>query len=121
MPNKNPADIDYCKQEARLSTIETKLETKKENIQEIHSDYDHLRDKLETISNNVVELTTIMRENQKKEDENDRKIDELTKELAKANNEIGNLQSSIDTLKYIIPIACTILTTILTFIVNVLI
>lgn len=103
-----------CINENRIVAIETRLEHKKEDIEGMHSDYSHLREKLETISVNVVELTAIMRENQKKEDENDRKIDELTKELAKATNEIGNLQSSIDTLKYIIPIACTILT----FIVN---
>ena len=96
-------DNHYCYQEARISTIEAKLQNKKENLHEVHEDYYHLRDKLDIISINVAELTTIMKENQKKGLENDRRIDELQVELAKIN-------SSIDTLKYLIPIACTILT-----------
>ncbi len=103
-------DDHYCIQEARLSTIETKLENKKESINEINSDYYHLRDKLEIISENVVELATLMREAKKKEEDNDKKIEELQVEIAKIN-------SSLDTLKWLIPIACTILT----FIVNYLI
>ena len=106
-PSKNEC---ICKQEARISTIETKLANKREHLHEVDTDYSHLRDKLEQISINVAELTTLMRENQKKEEENDRKIDELQVEIAKLN-------SSMDTLKWIIPIACTILT----FIVNYLI
>lgn len=99
-----------CKQEARISTIETKLANKREHLHEVDTDYSHLRDKLEQISISVAEVTTLMRENQKKEDENDRKIDELQVEIAK-------LQSSMDTLKWLIPLACTILT----FIVNYLV
>ena len=122
MPNsKNPNDIDYCKQEARLATIENKLENKKENIHEIHEDYYHLREKLETISQNVVELTTIMRENQKKEDENDKKIEELQLELAKVNLEINRISSSLDTLKWVLGLGVPIASTILGFIVNYLI
>lgn len=122
MPNsKNPNDIDYCKQEARLATIENKLENKKENIHEIHEDYYHLREKLETISQNVVELTTIMRENQKKEDENDKKIEELQLELAKANLEINRISSSLDTLKWVLGLGVPIASTILGLIVNYLI
>ena len=122
MPNsKNPKDIEYCKQEARLATIENKLENKKENIHEIHEDYYHLREKLETISQNVVELTTIMRENQKKEDENDKKIEELQLELAKANLEINRISSSLDTLKWVLGLGVPIASTILGLIVNYLI
>ena len=100
----------HCIQEARITAIETKLQTKKEHLHEVDTDYYHLRDKLESISINVAELTTLMKENSKKEEENDRKIDELQVEIAKLN-------SSMDTLKWLIPIACTILT----FIVNYLI
>ena len=110
MDEQNNNQYHYCKQEARLSTIETRLENKKENLHEVHDDYYHLREKLEIISTNVVELTTLMRENQKKEEENDKKIDEMQVEIAKLN-------SSIDTIKWLIPITCTILT----FIVNYLI
>ena len=99
-----------CIQEARITAIETKLENKKEHLHEVDTDYYHLRDKLESISVNVAELTTLMKENSKKEEQNDKKIDELQVEIAK-------LQSSMDTLKWLIPIACTVLT----FIVNYLI
>ena len=99
-----------CCQEARITAIETKLQTKKEHLHEVDTDYYHLRDKLESISINVAELTTLMKENSKKEEENDRKIDDLQVEIAKLN-------STLDTMKWLIPIACTILT----FIVNYLI
>ena len=87
-------------------------------------DYYHLRDKLEAININVAELTTIMKANQNKELENDKKIDDLTKELGNLKTEVMNVDkkvertnSSLDTLKWLIPIACTILS----FIVNYLI
>lgn len=99
-----------CIQEARITAIETKLQSKKEHLHEVDTDYYHLRDKLESISINVAELTTLMKEQRDKERVNDEKIDELQVEIAK-------LQSSMDTLKWLIPIACTILT----FIVNYLI
>lgn len=105
---QNQNENHHCFQEARISTIETKLQNKKENINEVHEDYYHLRDKLDTISINVAELTAILRAAQKKEDENDKRIEELQVELAKIN-------SSIDTLKYLIPIACTILTFIINY------
>ena len=99
-----------CHQEARIAAIETKLQNKKEHLHEVDTDYYHLRDKLEQISINVAELTTLMKENHKKEEENDRKIDTLQVEIAK-------LQSSVDTFKWLLPVACTVLT----FIVNYLI
>jgi len=99
-----------CKQEARISTIETKLANKREHLHEVDTDYSHLRDKLENISINVAELTTLMKEARDKERINDEKIDDLKVEIAK-------LQSTIDTFKWLLPVACTILT----FIVNYLI
>ena len=99
-----------CTQEARISTIEAKLENKKEHLHEVDEDYYHLREKLEAININVAELTTIMKEAQKKEEYNDKKIDELQVEVARLNN-------SIDMMKWLIPVACTILS----FIVNYLI
>ena len=107
----------YCKQEARITAIETRLQTKKENIHEVHEDYYHLREKLEIISTNVVELTTLMREAQRKEDENDKKIDELTIKLAEADMKIEKVNSSLETIKWLVPVVCAILT----FIVNYLI
>lgn len=117
MPDENTQTLDIpCKQEARLTAIETRLENKKETIHEVHDDYYHLRDKIDIISINVAELTTILKESQKKEDLNDKKIDELTLELAKANMKIEKVNGSIDTMKWLIPVASTILT----FIVNLL-
>lgn len=99
-----------CFQEARITALETKLENKKEHLEGVDSSYYHLRNKLESISINVAELTTLIKENMKKEDENDKKIDELQVEIAK-------LQSSIETLKWLIPIACTILTIIVNYLI----
>lgn len=112
----------YCKQEARLTAIETKLETKKEHIREVDEDYYHLRDKLETISENVVKLTAILEEAQKKEESNDIKLDNLKTELANLKTDIANsntkiekTNSSLDTIKWLIPISCAVLTVILNY------
>lgn len=114
----------YCKQEARITAIETRLQTKKENIHEVHEDYYHLREKLEIISTNVVELTTLMREAQRKEDENEKKIDsmkteitQLKMDIADVDKKIDSTNSSLGTIKWIVPVICAILT----FIVNYLI
>ena len=113
-----------CIQEARLSTIETKLANKKEHLHEVDEDYYHLRDKLESININVAELTTLLRENKAQEEKNDKKIDDLAKEMANVkiemrdvNTKVEKTNSSLETFKWLIPVACTILT----FIVNYLI
>lgn len=111
----------YCYQEARLSTIETKLQNKKENLHEVHEDYYHLREKLELISENVVELTTIMKDAKDKEKRNEEKIDELKEEILNANMKIEKMDSSIGTLKYIIGLVIPILCVIIPLIINYLI
>lgn len=112
----------YCYQEARLTAIETKLENKKEHIKEVDEDYYHLRDKLETISENVVKLTAILEEAQKKEDANDTKLDNLKTEIANLKTEIANsntkiekTNSSLETIQWVIPISCAVLTIILNY------
>lgn len=126
MPNHkhNPNHIEkqYCIQEARLTAIETKLENKKEHIREVDEDYYHLRDKLETISENVVKLTAIMEEAQKKEEANDIKLDNLKTEIANLKSDIANsntkiekTNSSLETIKWLIPISCAVLTVILSY------
>ena len=112
----------YCLQEARLTAIETKLENKKEHIKEVDEDFYHLRDKLETISENVVKLTAIMEEAQKKEEGNDIKLDNLKTEIANLKTDIANnntkiekTNSSLDTIKWLIPISCAVLTVILNY------
>ena len=111
-----------CYQEARLTAIETKLENKKEHIKEVDEDYYHLRDKLETISENVVKLTAILEEEQKKEEANDTKLDNLKTEIANLKAEIANsntkiekTNSSLETIQWLIPISCAVLTIILNY------
>ena len=99
----------YCYQESRLTAIETKLENKKEHIKEVDEDYYHLRDKLETISENVVKLTTILEEAQKKEETNEDKLDHLKTEIAnlkadiaQSDTKIEKTNASLDTIKWLI-------------------
>lgn len=120
--NLTPIEKQYCIQEARLTAIETKLENKKEHIREVDEDYYHLRDKLETISENVVKLTAILEEAQKKEESNDMKLDNLKTEIANLKTEIANsntkiekTNSSLETIKWLIPISCAVLTVILNY------
>ena len=126
MPNHdykpNHIGENYCYQEPRLTAIETKLENKKEHIREVDEDYFHLRDKLETISENVVKLTAILEEAQKKEEANDIKLDNLKTEIgnlkadiANSNTKIEKTNSSLDTIKWLIPVSCAVLTVILNY------
>ena len=123
MPKQNQQDSHhYCHQEARIVALETRLQNKKENLHEVHEDYYHLRDKLELISENVVELTTIMKENQKKEEQNEDKLDNLKTEIANLKSDIANsdtkiekTNASLDTMKWLIPVACTIFTFIINY------
>ena len=124
VPSQDKDKECRCKQEARLTAIETKLENKKEHIKEVDEDYYHLRDKLETISENVVKLTAIMEEAQKKEEANDIKLDNLKTEIANLKTDIANsntkiekTNSSLDTIKWLIPISCAVLTVILNYLV----
>ena len=90
MSNETEKREHICQQEARLVAIETKLENKKEHLHEVDEDTYHLREKLEAINLNVAELATIMRANQQK------------KEVEKTNG-------SLDTMKWLIPLVCSIL------------
>lgn len=111
-----------CINENRIVALETRLNHKKEDINEMHSDYYHLRTKLETISENVVKLTAILEEAQKKEEGNDIKLDNLKTEIGNLKTEIANsntkiekTNSSLDTIKWLIPISCAVLTVILNY------
>lgn len=126
LPNKdykpNPYTEHYCIQEARLTAIETKLENKREHIKEVDDDYYHLRDKLENINENVVKLTAIMEKAQKKEEEHDIKLDNLKTEIgnlktdiANSNTKIEKTNSSLETIKWLIPVSCAVLTVILNY------
>lgn len=111
-----------CINENRIVALETRLNHKKEDINEMHSDYYHLRDKLETISENVVKLTTILEEAQKKEETNEDKLDHLKTEIANLKSDIAQsdtkiekTNASLDTIKWLIPVACAVLTVILNY------
>ena len=61
MTKNNPLYCQYpCRQEARITAIETKLENKKEHLHEVDEDYYHLRDKLEGISTDLTSISTNM-------------------------------------------------------------
>lgn len=98
--------------------IETRLENKKENIHEVHEDYYHLRDKIELISQNVVELTTIVKDFKDKEVRNEVKIDELAKYVSDTNIKIEKMNSSINTLKYLIGLLVPLLLVLIPIIVE---
>ena len=68
-----------CYQETRISKIEAQLDNKKEKIDDVNKDYYHLRDQLEGINNSVIELTTIMKENNNRRKEADAEITQLKK------------------------------------------
>jgi len=104
-------DNDYCKQEARLSAIETKLENKKEHLHEVDEDYYHLRDKLDVINLNLTSISTTMDAIKDNRKETDKKIVSLQLELKE-------LKTNWSNLKWIIGLGVPVITTILTIIAN---
>ena len=113
IPKENEC-VCICTQESRLTALETKVENKRENIHEIHEDYYHLRDKLESISVNVIEVTTIIREMQKNRDVTDQRVEILQLQFKEMNG-------SIKTLKWLFGLGLPIFTTILSVVINQLI
>ena len=107
-----------CIQEARLTAIETKLENKKEHLHEVDEDYSHLREKLDTISLNVVELTTILKTMQEERNSADKKIMELKEEVKTVQLEMQELRTNWDNLKLIMGIGVPILTTVMSIVAN---
>jgi len=107
-----------CQQEARLIALETKLQNKKEHLHEVDEDYYHLREKLDLISLNVVELTTIMKTMQEERNSADGKINDLNEKILDLNLQINELRTNWDNLKLIIGIGVPVLTTILSIVAN---
>ena len=103
-----------CYQEARIATLEANMENKTEDITGVNKDYYHLRDKIDMITMNVTELTTLIRENHKRREEADIKIEILQKEVAELNSNVDQFNHSISNFKWIIgvgvPVVCTVLT-----------
>lgn len=100
-----------CCQEARLTAIETKLETKKEHLHEVDEDYYHLRDQLTTISLNLATISTTM----------DTIIDnrkETNDKILGLQLEMKELKTNWQNIKWIIGIGVPVMTTILTIIAN---
>lgn len=104
----------YCKQEARLTAIETRLDSKKEHIHEVDEDYYHLRDQLNTITISLATISTTMDSMVNNRRETNNKILELQLEMKELKTNWANL-------KWVIGVGVPILTTILTIIANYLI
>ena len=100
-----------CHQEARITALETKLETKKEQLHEIDEDYYHLREQLNTINLNLATISATMETLRDNRKETDTKILELQLEMKE-------LKTNWQTLKWIIGLGVPVLTTVLTIVAN---
>ena len=107
--------VELIELEKRITALETRLDNKKENLQEVHDDFYHLRDKLETITNSVVELTTLMKQAQSKEEDTDERVALLQNDLMMITTKIEKTNATLDTLKWLTPVACSVLTLILNY------
>ena len=100
-----------CHQESRITALETQLENKKERLHEVDEDYYHLREHLNTISLNLVTISTTMETLIDNRKETNNKILELQLEMKE-------LKTNWQNIKWIIGVGVPILTTILTIVAN---
>ena len=100
-----------CKQEARLTAIETQLENKKEHLHEVDDDYHHLNEQLPKISLNLATISTTMEtliENRK----------ETNDKILALQLEMKELKTNWQNIKWMIGVGVPILTTVLTILAN---
>ena len=90
---QNPKNEEYyCKQEARITAIETRLENKKEHIHEVDEDYYHLRDQLNTITLNLATISATMQTLIDNRKETNNNILELQLEMKEIKTNWANLK-----------------------------
>lgn len=107
MPNQE----HHCHQEARITSLETKLENKKEHLHEVDDDYHHLNDQLTKISLNLATISTTMEtliENRK----------ETNDKILALQLEMKELKTNWQNIKWMIGVGVPILTTVLTILAN---
>lgn len=101
----------HCHQEARITSIETKLENKKEQLHEIDNDYYHLNEQLTKISLNLATISTTMETLIDHRKETNSKILELQLEMKE-------LKTNWQNIKWMIGVGVPVLTTVLTLLAN---
>lgn len=100
-----------CHQEARITALETKLETKKEQLNEIDDAYYHLNEQLTKISLNLATISTTMGTLIDNRKETNDKILELQLEMKE-------LKTNWQNIKWMIGVGVPVLTTVLTIVAN---
>lgn len=100
-----------CYQEARITALETKLETKKEQLNGIDEDYYHLSEQLSKISLNLATISATM----------DTLIDnrkETNDKILDLQLEMKELKTNWQNIKWLIGVGVPVLTTVLTIVAN---
>lgn len=100
-----------CHQEARITALETKLETKKEQLNGIDEDYYHLNEQLTKISLNLATISTTMETLIDNRKETNDKILDLQLEMKE-------LKTNWQNIKWMIGVGVPVLTTVLTIVAN---
>lgn len=89
---------NICTNESRIIKLEEKVNYKDERIEQLIQDNYHIRKDINQLTISVTELSNTL----KIREEDSNKIRQLEADVAR-------LQSSLQTLQYLIPILCTIL------------
>lgn len=89
---------NICENESRIISLETKMEYKEEKMENLLQDNKEIRKDLQKLTIAVTELSNTL----KIHEEDSRRINELENELIK-------MKASMNTLKYLVPIAFTVI------------
>ena len=101
----------YCKNEARIIAIETKLKHKRYELNELHEQLTEQAKHMDNLVKEVTKLATLLQETQITRREHGEKIDKLE-------NQVSQLNATMNTLKWVITVAIALFGGIIVFLIT---
>lgn len=101
----------YCKNEARIIAIETKLKHKRYELNELHEQFSEEAKNMDILVKEVTKLATLLQETQITRREHGDKIDKLE-------NQVSQLNATMNTLKWVITISIALFGGIIVFLIT---
>ena len=106
-----PVHKGYCKNEARIIAIETKMKHKRYELNDLHEQLSEQAKNMDILVKEVTKLATLLQETQITRREHGDKIDKLE-------NQVSQLNATMNTLKWVITISVALFGGIIVFLIT---
>lgn len=110
-PEIETAHNGYCKNEARIIAMETKLKHKRYELNDLHDQLTEQARHMDNLVKEVTKLATLLQETQITRKEHGDKIDKLE-------NQVSQLNATMNTLKWVITISIALFGGIVVFLIT---